>query len=261
MNDMIDSKKKLAWQLALAASSVAVSSAALAAQPEWEGTVGAGAIYSPDYLGSDDYEWNAWPSLDASYGDTFFVSVTDGIGWNVVKQDDWRVAPFIGYTFGRDDTGDIDDLDKVDGGATAGLRVSYLDDAWRYSAAAETPFSGDIDGYRVRFKATYVTQLGERAAFTIGPRFGYTSADWTDDLFGVSNRESARSGIDAYDPSDGYFTVGGEASLSYYLTRQWSVTGLVGVSRLTGDAADSSIVDDTGDATQWRAGAFVNYHF
>ena len=49
--------------------------------------------------------------------------------------------------------------------------------------------------------------------------------------------------------------------MSYYLTRQWSVTGLVGVARLTGDAEDSPIVDDLGDATQWRAGAFINYHF
>lgn len=234
---------------------------AQAQQPEWEGTIGAGAIYMPDYLGSDDYEWNAWPSLDASYGDTFFVSVQDGIGWNIVRQDKWRVAPFIGYTFGRDDTGDIDDLEQVDGGATAGLRVSYLDDAWRYSASAETPFTGDIDGYRLEFGATYATRLGERFAFTVGPRFGYTSAAWTDDMFSVSRRESARSGIDAYDPDDGYFTLGADASLSYYITRQWSITGLVGVARLTGDAEDSPIVDDIGDATQWRAGAFINYHF
>lgn len=257
---MIHSRKTL-WWLALTTGSLAASSAAIAAQPEWEGTVGAGAIYSPDYLGSDDYEWNPFPSLDATYGNTFFVSVADGIGWNVVKQNNWRVAPFIGYTFGRDDTGDIDDLEQVDGGATAGLRVSYLDDTWRYSAAAETPFTGDIDGYHIKFKATYVTKLGERMAFTIGPRFDYTSADWTEDMFGVSRGESARSGINAYDPDDGYFAIGGDASLSYYLTRQWSVTGLVGVSRLTGDAADSPIVDDLGDSTQWRAGAFINYHF
>ncbi|WIX33345.1 MipA/OmpV family protein [Salinicola sp. JS01] len=246
--------------LALAVG-LSTAAAASAAQPTWEGSVGAGAIYAPDYLGSDDYEWNAWPSLDATYGDTFFVSVTDGIGWNLVREGKWRVAPFIGYTFGRDDTGDIRALDQVDGGATAGLRASYLDDTWRYSAAAETPFTGDIDGYRVKFAATHVARLGERAAFTVGPRFSYTSAAWTEDLFGVSTGESARSGIRAYDPNDGYFTLGADATLSYYLTRQWSITGLVGVARLTGDAEDSPIVDDLGDATQWRAGAFINYHF
>ncbi|WP_240493116.1 MipA/OmpV family protein [Kushneria phosphatilytica] len=234
---------------------------AQAQSPGWEGTIGAGGLYSPDYLGSDDYEWKARPALDVSYGDTFFVSVTDGIGWNVVHQDKWRVAPFIGYTFGRDDDGDLDDLDKVDGGATAGLRVSYRDDAWRYKASVETPFTGDIDGYRFRFGATYVTRLGERAAFTLGPRVSYTSAAWTDDLFSVSQRESTRSGIDAYNPDNGYFSIGTDASLSYYITRQWSITGLVGVARLTGDAKDSPIVDDIGDATQWRAGAVINYHF
>nr|WP_242495570.1 MipA/OmpV family protein [Salinicola tamaricis] len=71
--------------LALAAG-LSTAAAVSAAQPTWEGSVGAGAIYAPDYLGSDDYEWNAWPSLDATYGNTFFVSVTDGIGWNLVRE-------------------------------------------------------------------------------------------------------------------------------------------------------------------------------
>ncbi|MFN2408806.1 MAG: MipA/OmpV family protein, partial [Halomonas sp.] len=36
---------------------------------------------------------------------------------------------------------------------------------------------------------------------------------------------------------------------------------LVGVSRLTGDAADSPIVKDEGDETQVMGGALINYHF
>lgn len=237
------------------------STAAYAKQPQWEGSIGGGAAYWPKYTGSDEYRTTPWPTFDVTYGDTFFASLQNGIGWNVIKQDKWRVAPFIGYAFGRDDEGDIRDLDKVDGSATAGLRVNYADDNWRYSASAQTPFTGDLDGYRIRFKADYVTKVGERAAFTIGPRFTYTSAGWTDDLFSVSHRESARSGIDAYHPHDGYFSAGLDTTYSYYLTRQWSVTGLLGMTQLTGDAADSPIVDDVGDATQFRAGLFINYHF
>lgn len=249
------------WRLmlALAIAGFTTGSTALAAQ--WEGTIGAGAIYTPNYLGSDDYEWNAFPGFEATYDDTFFVSMRNGIGWNIVNQNGWQVAPFIGYTFGRDDTGDIDDLDKVDGGATGGLRISYQGNDWRYSASAETPFTGDIDGYRLALKANQVTRFGERTVVTFGPSIAYTSADWTDDLFSVSPAESARSGINAYEPDDGFFAIGADASLSYYLTRQWSVTGIVGVSMLTGDASDSPIVNDHGSDMQWRTGAFINYHF
>ncbi|MBP5979908.1 MAG: MipA/OmpV family protein [Halomonas sp.] len=245
--------------LALALGSFALSATALGAQ--WEGTLGAGAIYAPDYLGSDDYEWTPFPAFEATYDDTLFVSMRNGIGWNVINRDGLKVAPFIGYTFGRDDTGDISRLDEVDGGATAGLRIGYQGNNWRYSGSIETPFTGDIDGYRLTAGATYVSRFSERTVMTFGPELAYISDKWTDALFSVSPYESARSGIAAYAADDGAFSVGANASLSYYLAPQWSVTGVVGVSKLTGDASDSPIVDDLGSDVQWRTGAFINYHF
>lgn len=243
--------------------SLAIASASLCstAWAQWEGTLGAGAIYTPDYLGSDDYEWNAFPAVEATFDDTVFVSVRNGIGWNVINQNNVKVAPFIGYTFGRDDSGDLSRFDKVDGGATAGLRVSYRDASWHYTGSAETPFTGDIDGYRLAVRAQHVSRLGERTVMTFGPELAYTSDKWTDALFSVSPADSARSGIAAFEADDGAFTLGANASLSYYLTEQWSVTGLLGVSKLTGDASDSPIVDDVGSDVQWRTGAFINYHF
>ncbi|WP_447927807.1 MipA/OmpV family protein [Vreelandella sp. EE27] len=244
--------------LVLAIGSWALCSSASA---QWEGTLGAGAIYTPDYLGSDDYEWNPFPVVEATYDDTLFLSIREGIGWNVINQGNLKVAPFIGYTFGRDDTGDLRHFEEVDGGATAGLRVSYRGAGWRYTGSAETPFTGDIDGYRLAFKAQHVTRLSERTVMTFGPELAYTSDKWTDALFSVSPADSARSGIVAFESDDGAFTLGANASLSYYLTEQWSVTGLLGVSKLTGDASDSPIVDDVGNDVQWRTGAFINYHF
>lgn len=99
----------------------------------------------------------------------------NGIGWNVINRYNWKVAPFIGYTFGRDDTGDISNLDEVDGGATAGLRISYQGCNWRYSGSAETPFTGDIDGYCFALKANHVTRFDERNVMTLGPELAYTS--------------------------------------------------------------------------------------
>jgi len=74
-----------------------------AAEQHWEGNIGAGALYAPDYLGSDDYETQAWPALSLSYSDRFYFNLRDGLGWNAVRQGNWRVSPFIGYTLGRED--------------------------------------------------------------------------------------------------------------------------------------------------------------
>lgn len=227
----------------------------------WEGNIGAGAIYGPDYLGSDDYETQVWPALSVTYGDRFYFSLREGLGWNVIRQGDWRVSPFIGYTQGRDDDDDLRRLEEVDGGATAGLRIVYTAEPWTYSATVQSPFTGDVDGFEASFEASWRKRINERWSAAIGPEVTYSSADWTEDIFGISPGESARSGLSAYDPEDGYFRVGVRASVSYWLTPEWSVTGLAGVSQLTGDAEDSPIVDDIGDATQTSAGAFIRYRF
>lgn len=231
------------------------------ADETWDGTIGAGAIYAPDYLGSDDHETRPWPAISLTYGDRFYLNALGGLGWNAIRRGNWKVSPFIGYTRGRDNDHDLSRLNDVDGGATAGLRVAYTNDAWTYSADAQTPFTGDMDGYQISLKARWQGQLSEQWSASFGPSLTYSSEDWTKDMFAISLRESLRSGLSTYDPADGYLRIGLSGSLSYWLTPEWSITGLASVSQLTGDAEDSPIVDDIGDATQAYAGAFVSYKF
>ncbi|WP_085918897.1 MipA/OmpV family protein [Halomonas sp. CSM-2] len=228
---------------------------------QWEGSVGAGVFSVPDYLGSDKNETRGWPSASVTYGDTFYASVRDGIGWNLLRQGNWKVSPFITYLPGRDNDGELSGLDEVDDGAAAGVRVRYSNGPWGLEAATKAPLGGDVDGYEADLKVNWRTMLSQQMAFSIGPELTYSSDDWTRDMFGISPAESARSGLAIYRPNDGYVRYGLNSRLSYYLTRDWSVTGLLGVTRLTGDAADSPIVDDVGDKTQVMGGALINYHF
>ena len=253
-------KRSHCWPL-LASLALAFVAAPSMADESWDGMVGGGAIHAPDYLGSDDYETEAWPAVRLSYGNRFYLSSRGGLGWNVIRQGNWKVSPFIGYHQGRDSDGDLRRLDKVDSGATAGLRVAYTNAGWTYSADAKAPFTGDLDGYQMSFKTRWQGRLSEQWSASLGPDLTYSSADWTKDMFGISSSESVRSGLSPYDPSNGYLRVGVSGSLTYWLTPEWSITGLTGVSQLTGDAKDSPIVDDSGDASQAYAGAFVSYKF
>lgn len=244
-----------------AALSTLLMVASGSALAQWEGSVGAGVFSVPEYLGSDENETRGWPSASVTYGDTFYASVSDGIGWNLFRQGNWEVSPFISYLSGRDNDGELRGLDKVDDAAALGVRARYSTGPWGLEAATRTALGGDVDGYEAELKASWRTMLSQQLAFSVGPELTYSSDDWTDDMFGISPVESARSGLAVYRPNDGYFRMGLTSSLSYYLTRDWSVTGLLGVSRLTGDAADSPIVDDVGDETQVMGGALINYHF
>ncbi|BCB07253.1 hypothetical protein HHSLTHF2_11430 [Vreelandella venusta] len=97
----------------LAAAFISIAFVAPALGDSWEGSIGAGVTYSPDYLGSDDYETQAWPVLNLTYGDQLSINVRDGIEWHAIRSGNWTASPFIGYTFGRDNKGDISRFEKV----------------------------------------------------------------------------------------------------------------------------------------------------
>jgi outer membrane protein len=49
--------------------------------------------------------------------------------------------------------------------------------------------------------------------------------------------------------------------LSYRFLERWSVNGVATYARLLGDAGDSPIVDDVGDANQFFGAFLNNYRF
>lgn len=229
---------------------------------ELSGSVGAGAIYLPKYLGADQNETRFYPALDLSYGDDFYLSTTQGLGWNAWRGRNWTLSPFVGYTLGRDNDDKLSGMDEVDGSFTAGLRYALqYDPNWSFYASAQAPFTGDVDGFELSTGAVWSNRLAERWVASLSPSVTYSSESWTDSMFSVSGSESARSGVRAYDADSGYLRFGINGSLSYFINHELSVTAFAGVTRLTGEAKDSSIVDDIGDATQAYGGGFVSYHF
>ncbi|MCL7944034.1 MipA/OmpV family protein [Marinobacter sp. ATCH36] len=228
---------------------------------DWDGSIGAGAFYAPDYLGSDDYKTRGLPNLNLSYGDRFYLNIRDGLGWNFINRDSWSLSTFIGYVDGRDNEDDLSDLDKVEGGAAIGLRLALEDGPFKYSASVKTPFTGDVDGYQLTLKGSWRTPLTENLFLSAGPGLTYSSERWTESMFGISESESARSGLTAYDVDNGYLRVRFGGAMTYSLSADWSLTGLAGVAYLTGEAKDSPIVADIGDPVQGFGGLLMNYRF
>ena len=227
----------------------------------WKGSIGAGATYAPDYLGSDDYDTRLLPVVNLSYGDQLSISPRTGIEWHAIRRGNRTASPFIGYTFGRDNKGDISHFEKVSGGATLGLRVSYQEGFWRYSLAGSTPVSGDVEGAKFSGTAALRMPLSERMLMTLSPSLTYSNEKWTESVFGVSAQDNARSGVTAYSPDSGHWRLGANASLSYALTPEWTATGFVGAAYLTGSAADSPIVDELGSNWQALSGVSLSYRF
>lgn len=80
-------------------------------------------------------------------------------------------------------------------------------------------------------------------------------------FFGVSGRDSARSGLDTYDADGGMKDVGLDFGVNWGFAQNWDLRGLMSISQLVGDADDDSPVVDQGSETQLFTAVLVLFKF
>ena len=266
--------------LIFAALSVA-SLPALAQAPEppegWQVTVGAGSLYAPTYEGDDDYAVSVLPNLQFKYGDTFFASVQDGVGYNLIRSEKLTAGPIGRVVFSRDEDGD--QAFAVSGGGTNDLLglgdvetsielggfLRYRSGPWSAGAELRQAVSGH-EGLVLDLNAGaggVVKGFGPPIIWTAGPRATIVDENYTSAYFGVTPAQSAASGLPVYAAGGGAssFGVGALGIIPLDRDFKWSVVAFAGYDRLTGDAGDSPLVTLRGDADQFSAGVFLSYTF
>jgi outer membrane protein len=255
---------------------VGVIGAASAVAEEAKGLHGhlsLGGAVVPDYEGSKDYMPAPVWAGKLGYDDYYVEVQGPKLRANVmpaVLPFGFEFGPALAYRFGRDDVEDgrVDDLRDVDGtialGAFAKIYTSSLlqpGDELAFGIESLTGIGDDRDGTTIEFGPSYGFSPWERVR--LGFKLSATYADdrYTETYFGIDADNARRSGFRAYDADGGIKDIGFSVNASYQWTEHWGVTGMVGVTRLVGDAADSPIVDDAGSATQGVAALGLSYRF
>jgi outer membrane protein len=82
----------------------------------------------------------------------------------------------------------------------------------------------------------------DRLTFTPGIGVTWSSENQNEYYYGVSKKESQRSGLSSYDPSDSWSPYV-ELSVNYKLTDSWNVFGMGRYIRLTDEVTNSPMVD------------------
>ncbi len=72
----------------------------------WRVNVGAGGLYAPSYDGDDDYRLSVLPSIQINYGDTFFASVENGVGYRWINGETFRAGPIARVQLSRKEDGE-----------------------------------------------------------------------------------------------------------------------------------------------------------
>ncbi len=233
--------------------------------------MGVGAL--PDYRGSDDYTWGVAPSFRYTFEDKerFIQLVGNELSANLLDNERFHVGPLLNYTFGRDD--DVDDPqvsrmqeidDTIEVGAFADfvlMRSENLRDRFILGVKVFQDVGNESDGFRANINARYWKMVAKPVDINITVGAFYQDDDWSDHYFGVNADNVGTSGLPFFTADGGvneyYLILGGVL----YLSKNWIVGAGVRGSIIAGDPADSPIVDQCGDSTQWIGGIGIAYAF
>jgi len=185
--------------------------------------VGLGGAFKPAYEGAKDYELTptGFVTLHQLWLPVF-GSIKDGQR----KTEGWSFGPSFRYLSSRDsaDHSELRGLNDVDASFEVGAKVAYTFGWLRPSLALRHGFGGHdgIVGEAALDALFYPTPMIE---LTVGQRASFASASYMSTYFDVTPRESARSGLRAYNAGGGFKGFGAEITGKYRFTDQWAVGG------------------------------------
>jgi outer membrane scaffolding protein for murein synthesis (MipA/OmpV family) len=242
-------------------------------------SIGAGAGFIPDYEGSNDYELIPVAGFRGRLNGFNLYSRGTYLYVDLIRRGDGPVefdfGPIAGVRMNR--TGNVDD-DVVD-------LLPERDTAIEIGGFAGVTYHGLTNPYdALSFHVDVTTDVGGAHGSTlITPTIDFgtplstttyvgvsASAEWAGDgyadyYYSIGPNGSAASGLPLFEADGGFkqWRLGlfANQSISGDLTHGWSIFGVGLYSHLSGDFADSPIVDDRGSASQWFGALGVAYTF
>lgn len=232
------------------------------ATSKWSIVVGGGGAYAPDYEGSDDYEFQPFPFASVVYDDFIFIEGTS-LGVNLLNFDGFKVGPIARYGFGRDedDNDALDGLGDVNDSIELGGFLKYEIGIWSAGLTVAQDVAGGHEGLVAEATAGVGVPLTENLRSSLEASASWADSNYMESYFGISPKQSAKSGLSQFEADAGFKDVGIMLGLDYMFTDSIGIGGRAQYKRLLSDAADSPIVDDKGSADQFFTGLFLTYRF
>jgi len=209
-----------------------------------------GATAQPDYFGADSH----------------YFAPTGRVGFTGLRVGDLQLLDpegpreFVPGTFyrgaldfipERDGRDELAGLDDVDASVELGLGLQHTRERWQVYGEMRYGFIGH-ESVAAELGANAIFRGAGGAVLHAGPRLELGNSRFMRTYFGVTEPESARSGLDAFTPSRAIYSAGFEIAAYQPVQANWGITASVRYDRLRGEAADSPIVRQ-GSRDQWSA--------
>lgn len=216
-------------------------------------TLGGGVDVAPRYSGSDKSRVGAAQVVDYAMENGFFISTTRGVGYgNNIGNLDYSAA--VSYRTGRKDKDVSSDsinsgsdylrgMGDIKGSAIVVPGLGYKVTDWLHlQLQAEVPVSERDNGEAVHFGISSPLYTSPNNAVTLALTSSWGSDKYMQTYYGVSAAQSSASGFTRHDAGAGIYAYSLNLDWTHRLTSRWSVLASAGATQLTGDAADSPIV-------------------
>ena len=230
-------------------------------------TVGMGAAIAPRYLGSSDYHVLPVPYLNVVTPSGIYIDSLKGVGYKWLLPDNFFIDTSVNYATGRKDENEalesgsnyLKGMGDIPGAVittiTAGYRLGERGDV---KLSADVPLTNRSRGetYRVGFDYIVVQAGRDRLSTNADADFG--SSKYNQTFFGVEASQAARTAFPQYNTGSGLYAVRAGLTWEHTFDKHWSLSATQQLTALTGNAADSPIVQRRVSLT---TGALVNYKF
>ena len=210
----------------------------------WQREFGLGAILNPERPGGDSYQFRPIPLFDFRYlderGVRHFANVPQGLGTYLYRGQS-KLGVALAPGFGTRDA--APGLEEI--GIATEARLFWEQDRgpWRMSATAAADLGTGHEGAYLDLSLARRGRLGPRGFWSLGPSLRLVDAAYARAQYGIRPGEAAPSGFPVFDAGSGLEQVAMSAVLRKPLAGQWSWTAVARVAYLTGDRADSPLVD------------------
>lgn len=232
---------------------------------DWYLKVGAAGFAAPRYEGSKGYLFQVAPlvSLGKSGNAVRFSSRTDNPSFAFLDRGAFRAGLTGRLVPSRDagDSADLIGLDSIRFGVELGGFAEVYPTDWlrvrgevRHGIRSHTGVVADLS-------ADAFVDLTPDIRVSAGPRVSLASNDAMDAYYRVTPAGAARSGLTAYDPGGGVRSAGVAAEINWRATDRIETGAFAEYRRLTGPAADSSLVRERGSRDQFLVGVSATYRF
>jgi outer membrane protein len=230
----------------------------------WIVELGGYGVFEPKYLGSNGYDWSFKPIFDVHQegdrAEPYFPN--DAISYSLFDIGNFHAGPAGDFTLqSRFHNPDVNlEIAKADvnvqGGAFAEI---YPADNIRGRVEVLQGLTGNT-GFSINLMSDYIWKPDSRLTLTAGPRAQIVDDEYASDFF--SSQYALKSGrFVKFKAEGGLLSAGAEVTGSYDWTQNITARFFLDYSRLTGDAADSPVVDLRGSADQVTVGIGASYKF